>query len=367
MSKLEIVRFAPRKGVSSFHDALKRNVDAYFENTGLSQNGDHRMVLKTVAMISLYFVPYAVLISGWGNLYPVLFYGCWLLMGLGMVGIGTSVMHDSNHGAYTGKKNRDRMLGLIIHFIGGNDIMWKIQHNILHHTYTNIDGLDEDIDAGILLRFSPHARRIGLHRYQHLYCWLLYGIMTLHWCTAKDFLGVIGYNKKGLLRKQRITLGQALVEVVASKSVYFALFLILPLAASGAGWGSVVIGFLLMHFVAGLSLASIFQLAHVMGESEFAAPSEDGKMENSWAVHQLVNTVNFAPNNKILSWFIGGLNFQIEHHLFPQICHVHYPKLSAIVQRTAEEHGLKYQVRPTFRNALREHGRMVRELGHAAA
>ncbi|RYD51323.1 MAG: acyl-CoA desaturase [Sphingobacteriales bacterium] len=339
------------------------NIDQYFDATGLSPNRNRLMVWKTVAMLSIYFVPFIAILAGAYEVHPFLFYMCWFVMGIGVVGIGTSVMHDGNHGAYTGDKSRDKFIGLVIHLVGGNDISWKIQHNILHHTYTNIDGLDDDIDAGTLLRFTPHARKVPMHRYQHLYAWFVYSLMTLYWCTAKDFLAVINYNRIGLLKKERISLRTALLEVALSKILYFSIFLVLPLLLSGAGWTSVVLGFLLMHFVAGLSLACIFQLAHVMEESDFAKPSDDRKMESSWAVHQLQNTVNFAPTNKLLSWFIGGLNFQIEHHLFPHICHVHYPNLSPIVAKTAAEFGLQYQVRPTFRNALKAHAQMLKKLG----
>ncbi len=364
-AKLDIVRFAPKKGVSNFHDALRRNVDEYFAETGLSPNRNSHMVWKTAAMLAMYLVPFFAIIGGVYNIHPFLFYGCWFLMGIGMVGIGTSVMHDGNHGAYTGRKGRDKFIGLVIHLLGGNDITWKIQHNILHHTYTNIEGLDHDVDAGILLRFTPHSRKIALHRYQHLYAWFLYSLMTVYWCLGKDYFGVITYHKMGLLKKERISLSTALLEVTLSKALYFSVFMALPIMFSGASWGAVVIGFLGMHLLAGLLLACIFQLAHVMEESDFSMPSDDRKMENSWAVHQLQNTVNFAPTNKILSWYIGGLNFQIEHHLFPQICHVHYPKLAPIVAKTAAEHGLNYQVRPTFRNALRAHAQMLRYLGRS--
>jgi linoleoyl-CoA desaturase len=280
-TKLDIVRFAPKKGVSGFHDALRLNIDQYFETTGLSPNRNRLMVWKTVAMLSIYFVPFIAILAGAYSVHPFLFYMCWFVMGIGVVGIGTSVMHDGNHGAYTGNKGRDKFIGLVIHLVGGNDISWKIQHNILHHTYTNIDGLDDDIDAGTLLRFTPHSRKVPMHRYQHLYAWFVYSLMTLYWCTAKDFLAVINYNRLGLLKKERISLGTALLEVTLSKILYFSIFLVLPLLLSGAPWTSVLLGFILMHFVAGLSLACIFQLAHVMEESDFAKPSDDRKMGRS--------------------------------------------------------------------------------------
>jgi linoleoyl-CoA desaturase len=89
-------------------------------------------------------------------------------------------------------------------------------------------------------------------------------------------------------------------------------------------------------------------------------------MEDSWAVHQLLNTTNFSPGSKVTAWFIGGLNYQIEHHLFPQICHIHYPKISAIVAETAREYNLPYNVQKTFIHAIWEHGRMLKVLGKSA-
>ena len=363
MSKLNIVRFAPKKGISGFHDDLKKAIENYFASNDIAPTGNGRMVWKTVAMFAMYVVPFFAIVLGVGVVHPLLFWLSWIIMGFGMVGLGTSVMHDGNHGAYTGKKLNDGLIGGVIHMLGGYAPNWRIQHNILHHTYTNIEGLDEDIDPGRFLRFSPHAPHKRFHRFQQYYAWFLYGLMTIMWCTTKDYKGILIYNKKGLLKKERLTLGRALIEVSTIKVLYYAFTLVLPLLFSGMAWWAVVLGFIVMHFIAGVSLACIFQLAHVMEEMEFPMPDDARKMDNNWAVHQVLNTVNFAPKNKFLSWFIGGLNFQIEHHLFPHICHVHYPKLSPIVQRTAEEHGINYQVRPTFREALMEHGRMLKILG----
>ena len=314
-------------------------------------------------MISMYLVPFALIVSGVGSVHIAVYIGLWLLMGLGMVGIGTSVMHDSNHGSYSEKKGVNKWLGSLIVMIGGYHVAWRIQHNILHHTYTNIEGLDGDIDAGVLLRFSPHSKHYKLHKFQHIYAWFLYGLLTVQWATIKDYLAVIAYQKQDLLKKEKKTLRRAIWEVTGLKLAYFAFTLVLPLLFSGVAWGWVVLGFFLMHFVAGLALSCIFQLAHVMEDAEFPEPLENNKMENNWAVHQVLNTINFSPRSRIMSWFIGGLNYQIEHHLFPHICHVHYPQLSKIVKRTATEWGIPYQEEPTFVSALIEHGRMLKKLG----
>lgn len=361
--KITLVKFAP-KGIDNFHDAVKAKVDEYFTKNHISKLYDWRMVVKTFAMLAMYFVPYALIVTGIASVNLVLFYGLWVLMGAGIAGIGTSIMHDSNHGAYTTNERLNMALGGLLNLLGGYSRNWRIQHNILHHTYTNVDGLDEDIDAGILLRMSPNARHIKLHKYQHLYAWFLYGIMNVYWVTVKDYKCLLKYGKNGLIKKEKITLARALAELTFYKVIYFGYMLVLPILFSGLGWGHVVLGFIAMHMVGGLLLACIFQLAHVMDTSEYSSPGEGQKMDNSWAVHQLLNTANFAPNNKLLSWYIGGLNYQIEHHLFPQICHVHYPALSKIVASVAKEYNVPYNVQPTFRKALRQHAMMLKQLGN---
>lgn len=364
VQKLNIVRFAPRTA-ESFHDELKRRIDAYFQRNDIPKHANRLMRWKTVAMVSMYLVPFAVMASGLASIHWSVFLLLWVAMGIGMVGIGTSVMHDSNHGSYSTKKGTNKSLGALITLIGGYHVTWRIQHNILHHTYTNIEGLDDDIDAGVLLRFSPHSKHYKMHRFQHIYAWLLYGLLTVQWATIKDFRGVIDYDKKDLLKKEKRTLRHALLEISGLKLAYYAFTIMLPILFSGYSVGMVLLGFFIMHFVAGLALSCIFQLAHVMEGAEFAAPVDNNKMENNWAVHQIMNTINFSPRSRIMSWFIGGLNYQIEHHLFPHICHVHYPNLSKIVKRTAAKWGIPYQVEPTFVSALIVHGRMLRKLGKA--
>ena len=364
VQKLSLVKFAPKTGVS-FYDDLKARVDNYFTTNKLDVHGDASMKMKTVAMVAMYVVPYLFMVSGVAASNLLVFYGLWLTMGVGMVGIGCSVMHDSNHGSYSDNKGLNKYLGKIIALVGGYEVNWRIQHNILHHTYTNIEGLDHDLDSGGLLRFSPHAPRAKAHRFQHIYAWFLYGLLTFQWATIKDFKQVNEYARLDLLKKEKLTRKQALIQVSLYKVFYYAYIIALPLLFSGVAWYHILAGFFIMHFVAGLALSCIFQLAHVMEECEFPVPTDERKMENNWAVHQVLNTANFAPKSRFLNWFIGGLNRQIEHHLFPNVCHVHYKDLAVIVKDTAQQHGLPYYEQPTFWSALVEHARMLRKLGRA--
>ena len=289
-------------------------------------------------MLSMYFVPYLIIVTGLTASHLWLFYGLCLLMGAGIVGIGTSVMHDSNHGAYAHNKTVNTLLGGVLNLLGGYARNWRIQHNILHHTYTNIEGLDQDIEAGVLLRMSPGK-------------------------PAKDYIMLVRYKKSGLLAKEKISFARGILELTLLKVVYVLYMIVLPVLFSGIALQHIILGIVLMQFVAGFSLACIFQPAHVIETSDFAEPDDHRKMENNWAVHQILNTADFAPNNKLVCWYIGGLNFQIEHHLFPHICHIHYPHIAKIVAAVAAEHGIPYQVMPTFRSALYAHGKMLKILG----
>jgi linoleoyl-CoA desaturase len=317
-------------------------------------------------MLSLYFVPYVFMVTGFAAGNPCLFFGLWFVMGWGMVGIGTSVMHDAQHGSYSPKKNVNRLIGSILEIIGGYAVTWRIQHNVLHHTFTNIAGLDEDMDSIKILRFSPRQPRQSIHRYQYLYVWPFYMVMTLFWMTAKDYMQVVRYKQHDLLVKQHVSLKQAIFRITVYKIFYYSYIMVLPILFSGMPWYYVVLGFLLMHFTAGIFLACVFQPAHIMESSEFAMPvTIDNKrqMEDSWAIHEVANTTDFAPRNRLLTWFIGGLNFQIEHHLFTDISHVHYPKIAPIVQAVAKKFNVPYHVQPTFIKALSAHVDMLKKLG----
>jgi linoleoyl-CoA desaturase len=365
IEKLNIVRFAPR-GKDSFHETVISRVNAYFKQNTISPYANANMWIKTSVMLLLYFVPYVLMVTGLGKDQGLLFFSFWLLMAVGMIGIGTSVMHDANHGAYSPNRKVNSAIGFILEVIGGYAVTWKIQHNQLHHTYTNIAGLDEDIDSIKLLRFSPRQPYYWFHRYQYIYAWFFYMLMTLFWMTAKDYLQVVRYRQHDLLTRYHVSLKQAIFRITLYKLFYYAYIIFLPILFSGMPWYCVIPGFLFMHAVAGLFLSCIFQPSHIVETSAFELPvMTDGKreMEDSWAIHEVENTTDFAPHNRALTWFIGGLNFQIEHHLFTGICHVHYPQLAPIVRETTAEFGVPYHVEPTFWSALRGHVKMLKKLG----
>jgi linoleoyl-CoA desaturase len=342
--------------------ALRSNVKAYFDEEKISPYGNHQMVIKTLAMITIYFLPYTLMLFGVIS-NPWLVFASWLVMGVGVAGIGMSVMHDANHGSYSKNPTVNRWVGYTLNVVGGLALNWKIQHNKLHHSFTNIEGHDEDIAPRVIMRFSPHDKRYFLHRFQHYYAWFFYGLMTLSWVTVKDFRQLIDYHQRGLLGRKSEQFPLLLTQIALLKVGYFAYALVLPLLLIDLPAWQIVMGFLAMHFTAGLILGSVFQLAHVMPSSEYPLPDETNQIGHQWAAHQLMTTTNFAPDHKLLNWYVGGLNYQVEHHLFPNICHIHYPKIAPIVKETAEAFGVPYHSIPTFGQALGYHAQMLKQLG----
>lgn len=358
---LKRVKFSTKADME-FVNALRNRVSEYFKDKNISRYGNANMVMKTLTLLAIYLVPYALMLTGVVT-HPLLLFMLWVFMAFGMAGIGMSIMHDANHGSYSRSAKVNEWIGYLINIVGGSSFVWKIQHNVLHHSFTNIDGHDGDIDTGGILRLSPHSKRRFFHRVQYIYAWFLYGLMTLNWATVKDFKQFLDFRAKGLTAKGRGIFVWQFSRLAMAKLMYYTMMLVLPIMLSPVSWWVTLLFFLSMHFIAGVILSSIFQSAHVMPQVDFPTAPESGRMETNWFVHQLQTTCNFSPKSRVFSWFVGGLNYQIEHHLFPNVSHVHYRHLSKIVKRTAEEYGLPYHVHSSFVRALWNHTKELYVLG----
>jgi linoleoyl-CoA desaturase len=346
---------------TQFFSVLRQRVNQYFKDNNLSKHNDSAMIIKTITLLSGYVLPFIVLIL----IQPAFAYSLilWSLMGVCMAGIGMSVMHDANHNSYSSKRSVNLILGHTLNLLGGSVFNWKLQHNHLHHTYTNIASHDNDIQDKGPLRFSPHSKVRWFHRLQPFYAVLFYSILTLYWVFFKDFVQLWKYTGDGTNKntsKQNLRL---FLKMVLDKLVYTFVFLILPSFVVGIPFYQVLTGFLIMHAIAGVILAVVFQLAHTVEGTEYPMPCDMGSINNNWAMHQLGTTVNFSTTNKIVSWYVGGLNFQVEHHLFPSVCHIHYYQLSPIVRETAKEFGLNYMENKTLLSAFRSHFKTLKRLG----
>jgi len=343
-----------------FADAVRKNVTDYFRQKGISTKGNAALVFQTIIMLSIYIVPFILILTIPMNLWVASFLV--IIMGVGTAGIGMAVMHGAAHGSYSDKEWVNKLFASTMYALGGNVFTWKVQHNILHHTFTNINEYDQDIASKGPIRLSDHAPIRKIHRYQYIHAFFFYGMMTLL-KIVRDFAQMAEFNKAGYARQQHSNPKVQYVKMILVKLTYFFVMIGLPILFTAFTWWQVLLGFVIMHWTTGLILSVVFQLAHVVEGLEQPVPAIGDLIANDWAVHELQTTSDFARNNRFLNWYIGGLNFQIEHHLFPHICHIHYPKIAPIVEKTAKEFGLSYNLKPTFRAALRSHIRRLKELG----
>ncbi|MBM4187034.1 MAG: acyl-CoA desaturase [Gemmatimonadetes bacterium] len=352
----------PAKDGATFAAEVKREVDEYFARTGRSPKANLAMVVKTVTLLAVTFGSYfAILLAPWGAWVKLALAA---VMGLGFAGIGFAIVHDALHGAYSSKPWINKALGRLFDLLGANGYLWKITHNVIHHTYTNIEGIDEDLTVSPLLRLSPTSPLRPVHRFQHWYGLLAYAGSTLFWVFSKDFKYILQRNLGPYLDIKHPP-GEV-VNLLVTKLIYYGWGLVVPLLVIDLPWWQILIGFLVMHLVAGFVLGVVFQLAHVVEGPDFPAPDASGRMADSWLVHEMRTTADFARSNRLLSWYVGGLNFQIEHHLFPKVCSVHYPAIAPIVESVAARHGIPYHAHPSLMAAVRSHQRMLKQFGPEA-
>lgn len=344
-----------------FFRTLNKRVNDYFKDNNIEKTGNWKLYLKTIILFTLFLGPYFIIIANptvsiWA------FLGLSIVIGFGMAGIGMNVMHDGNHGSYSNKTWVNKLMGGSIYILAGNVYNWQVQHNVLHHTYTNIHGHDEDLDAGRVMRFTKEADWKYFHKFQHLYSVFLYGLLTFNWSLTTDFTQMVRYMKRKLSYGEAKSSKFLWTSLVISKIFYFSFWLLVPMLF-GIVWWQVLLGFAVMHYVAGVILSIVFQLAHIIEDVTYPTPDALNEMDNTWAIHQLFTTANFAPKSWFVNWYTGGLNHQIEHHIFPHISHIHYGKIAKIVKQTAKECDLPYNEFKTMGSAVMAHFRHLKELG----
>ncbi len=361
MEQKKRVKFVNRER-TQFLKTLKQRVDQYFAENNLDKQANATMVIKSVVLLGMYILPIAALyvfapMPAWNVIC------CFIISGFGIAGVGMGVMHDANHGAYSHNKTVNKLMGATLNLLGGFDVNWRLQHNILHHTYTNITHIDEDIDQRLKMRWSPYFKWHPVQRYQHIYAFIAYCLATLSWVVMKDYKQFFTYSRNGVSKATKRDFYLDMFKMFAYKIMYIAYTIVIPIWVLGYSGGLIIGGFLLMHAIGGFVLSTVFQLAHVVEGAHFPMPNEKGEIENEWAIHQLLTTADFGHDNKILTWYAGGLTHQIEHHLFPDICHVHYPKLAPIVEQTAQEFGIPYIKNKGYFSALASHVKMLKKFG----
>jgi linoleoyl-CoA desaturase len=316
------------------------------------------MYVKTAVLVASFAVSYGLLVfvaqAWWHGLLLS------LLVGLSAAGIGFNIQHDGSHQAYSRHPWVNKLMAMTLELLGGSSYLWRWKHVVFHHTDVNITGHDTDIDLGLLGRLTPHQERLAHHRWQHWYLWPLYGLLAIKWQLVDDFRKLIS----GRIRNQRVPRprGWELVIFAAGKAIFFTVAFGIPLLFHSVA--TVLTYYVVAALVLGTVLSVVFQAAHCVEEAEFPLPrAVTGRIERAWAVHQAETTVDFARRSRVVSWLLGGLNFQIEHHLFPRISHVNYPAISRLVEETCRDFGIKYAEHTSFPAAIASHFRWLRRMG----
>ena len=344
---------------AGFAKSLNQAVDQYFSSRYLAKTGNWQLYWKTIILVSLALALYLVFLFVPMAAAGVVLLG--LTLGLTSASIGFNVMHDANHQSYSTKKWVNDTLGFSLNALGGNSFIWKYKHNVLHHTYTNVDGIDDDIAKSPLIRMCSTQPWVPAHRFQHLYTPFLYALSSLIWVLVQDFDKYFQPRLAQTTMRSKMPPAEHFI-FWFSKLAYALFYIVIPILV--LGWQPWLLFFLSLHIGMGLTLAIVFQLAHVVKGTAFEhADDSTRKLDTAWAEYQVRTTVDFARNNKLISWLVGGLNFQIEHHLFPRISHIHYPAISKIVQATCIEYNLPYLCMPGFGAAVQSHFQQLRLLG----
>jgi linoleoyl-CoA desaturase len=343
-----------------FRLELQRRVDQYFRDTGRGPRDCPQMYLKTAVVLSSVATCYWLLVFAVTTWWLAMLLS--LILGMLLAAIGFNIQHDGGHGAYSNRGWINKLMAMTLDLLGGSSYIWARKHNSIHHSYANITGFDDDIDLGLFGRLSPHQKRLRIHRFQHYYLWPLYGLLPIKWQVYDDFHCLI----TGTISGHRLSRpkGWDLVTFIAGKVAFLSLAFLIPLCMHSAV--AVLLCYAIASFVLGVALSVVFQLAHCVEEAQFPMPKpETGRMAASWAEHQIETTVDFARGSRLLSWFVGGLNFQIEHHLFPRICHIHYPAIAQLVEQTCRDFQLRYTSHRTFFAGVASHFRWLRRMGMA--
>jgi linoleoyl-CoA desaturase len=349
-------------GSNGFQAELRRRVDTFFRTTGRRQRDCWQMYLKTVILVAVFAASYILLVVGaqrWWQALPLA-----VLLGLAAAGIGFNIQHDGGHQAYSNRRWINKLMAMTLDVIGGSSYVWNCKHAIIHHTYVNITDHDADINLGIFGRLTPHQKWLRFHRWQHVYLWPLYGLLAIKWHLLSDVRNVVTGRIGG--RRFPRPRGWQLAGFLVGKVMFLALAFGLP-SLFHPVW-VVLSYYVVAALVVGMTLSVVFQLAHCVEQAEFPMPRPDtGRIENAWAIHQAETTVDFARRSWVVGWLLGGLNFQIEHHLFPRICHVNYPAMSKLVEETCREFGVRYTEHSSFRAGLASHFHWLQRMGMPSA
>lgn len=345
-----------KPGADDFFKKLHKEV----EETVLNDKRLYRYnIAKSFGVLTLYFIFYACILF-FGNSTPLLFL-FYILCGFTMIVLFINAFHDAAHGALFKKPKHNDMFTYVLELFGSNRWLWIRRHISLHHAYPNVQEWDIDIKQSDIIRIFPGSPLLKMHKYQHIYMWLIYPLYSLNWLYIRDFKDFFGEKDNYVKRVVEIP-KKEIYRLFAAKIVNLFYLLFVPMIVLSQPWYVVLGAWFAMHVSASVLGVIALISTHVDEHAHFPVADENGNLSTTWAVHQMIVTKDFSANSKIANFLYGGFTHHVAHHLFPAVGHTYYPYITPIIKKYAQEYNLPYTNYP-FYLAVHSHFKMLKNRG----
>ena len=351
--QFKTIKFPPEE--DGFYAKLREEVNAYFAETNQSIYGNGWMFLKVAALLGIYGVVFSFLFVS--NLSPEYVLLCYAFLGIWGVFLGVNVGHDAAHNALFKISWYNRIFMHVFDFLGLSSFNWKNRHVSGHHVYSNIMEYDPDIQQSAVVKIFPQDQRRNFHRFQWIYMPFIYAIFIPRWVFYRDFKDVF-YDRIGGFNNRPYPISEVM-KMVLFKLLYLVYMVVLPCLMSGFSFGFFIGALSLLMVCSSLTIVVVLLTTHMLDDSCFPEPDEQGLMPYSWSKHQMHTTSDYATESAVVTHLFGGFNHHIIHHLFQHICHIHYPALTRILIRVAGEYGVPYRSKKYILPAMYSHFKLL--------
>lgn len=354
---MEKLQFGKDNG-SEFYHVLSQRVKQMLAAKKKTRYANRLMIFKTILYFLLVFLFYGLLYASTNLVWFYIFY---LLTGIGVLLLAFNVSHDAAHDVITrDKKTNGWLFAWSFNLQGNNAYIWRKFHIESHHLYTNVHGSDIDVLMNPVFRMTKHQPRKWYHKYQYLYAPALYLFYSLNWTLVRETLMIFGVSSRTIhfkLPKREV------VKLVLLKLFYTGYMIVLPILLLPFAWWHVLLAFLLNHFIVSIIFTGVLGVSHLSDMVEHPDADENNKLIESWALLQMKTSVDYNADSKFLNWVLGGFNAHTLHHLFPNVCHIHYLDMVKILRTTSKEFGISYN-ETSYLKALQSHFRFLKKMGN---
>lgn len=351
---MEKIYFKPE--TDDFKKELFSRVNSYFKNGETSTFANTSFLIKIFSMLLIYILIYVGIFQFGSN--HVFLYSAFAIMGSLSVLLGLNIGHDAAHNALFRNSKINRISLFVFELLGTNSYNWVNRHLGAHHMFPNIMDYDSDVQQTNLVKIFPNDKHLNIHRFQHFYMPVIYLFYIARWLIYRDFKDVflkrIGvYDNSNYPRVQ-------IVKMIFFKLLYISQMVIIPMLVLDLSIGTSLLAFFILTVSGSAVIALVLLSTHVSEDACFPEPDENNILPHSWSYHQVLTAADFATNNKVINFLFGGFNHHVIHHLFPHVCHVHYPKLTPILVEMTKKYGLTYRSHNSLLNAVISHFKLLK-------